>query len=354
LTAQINLEFECTYAEAISRGLCTAMYQDEKVVVLGIGVQYPSGIFGTTNIAYSKFGAKRVIDTPAMENALTGIAVGLAEQGYRPLLVHARVDFMALSLDQIINVVSKWKYMFGGNAGNCPIVIRSIIGRGWGQGATHSQTFHSMLSNIPGLRVLLPATVQDAHDMLLTSFKQDIPTVIFEHRSLYTSRGKLNVEKQIETIQDFYPAVLREGKDVSLAGYSYAVSELMEVANSLSKIGISSEVIDLRSTFNVDLDCLVRSAEKTGYLLLHDVGWSKYGALAEVQAQVLQRSRRPIEVLRVGVAETPSPASEYLEGFFYPKVNHIAGYVLNLIGESEGIMGKISNTNQDSEFLGPY
>src|SRR6266704_219435 len=135
---------QLTYAQALSEGLCQSMERDPAIFVTGIAVDYPSGIFGTTTQAAKRFGPSRVFDAPAMENALTGIAIGAAAMGKRPMSVHPRNDFMFLSFDQLINLAAKWKYMYGGRAGSVPIVVRAVIGRGWGQGATHSQSLQSV------------------------------------------------------------------------------------------------------------------------------------------------------------------------------------------------------------------
>ena len=139
-----------SYAEAISEGTVQAMDRDPSVFIAGIAVDYPSGIFGTTTEPFKRFGKARVFDTPAMENALTGIAIGAAAVGKRPVIVHPRNDFMFLAFDQLINLAAKWKYMYGGRAGTVPIVVRAVVGRGWGQGATHSQSLQAPLAHFPG------------------------------------------------------------------------------------------------------------------------------------------------------------------------------------------------------------
>jgi len=355
MSSELTFETESvSYAQAISRATCDAMSMDQNIVLMGIGVQYPSGIFGTTAEAFAKFGSERVIDVPAMENALTGIAVGLATGGKRPLIVHARVDFMALSFDQIINVVSKWCYMFGGNAGKCPMVIRALIGRGWGQGATHSQSFHSTLAHFPGLRILTPYSVQDAYDMTFQSALGDIPTVIFEHRSLYSSVDTVEFRKEKSPLKRFDPIRLKRGADVTLAGYSFAVQELIYVASLLESHGVFSDVIDLRSLESDSMEVLQQSLEKTGHLVLHDVSWSSYGATAEILARLFETGfSRTVKATRLGLAKSPAPASEFLEPYFYPSIKSIAETVLKMLGK------KTSETlsyRQESgaEFQGPY
>src|SRR3954466_3509953 len=180
---------QLTYAQALSEGLCQAMERDPAIFVTGIAVDYPSGIFGTTTQAAKRFGRDRVFDAPAMENALTGIAIGAAAMGKRPVIVHPRNDFMFLSFDNLINLAAKWRYMFMGRAGNVPIVVRAVIGKGWGQGATHSQSLQAPLAHVDGLTVLMPAFPQDAKGLTIATLRHNGPVVILEHRSLYAMEG---------------------------------------------------------------------------------------------------------------------------------------------------------------------
>src|SRR5579872_2128240 len=150
------------YWQALSEGLVQAMEQDSNIFVTGISVDYAAGVFGATVEACKRFGPKRVFEAPAMENALTGIAIGAAAMGKRPMIVHPRNDFMFLSFDNLINLAAKWRYMFNGRAGNVPIVVRAVIGKGWGQGATHSQSLQGPIAHFPGLTVVMPAFPSDA------------------------------------------------------------------------------------------------------------------------------------------------------------------------------------------------
>ena len=344
---------EMSYAEAISRASVDAARQNERLVFLGIGVQYPSGIFGTTNELYRIFGGNRVIDTPAMENGLTGIAVGLCRTGHKPVVIHARSDFMLLAFDPIINLIAKWNYMFGGEAGKADVVIRSIIGKGWGQGATHSQSFHSLLGHIPGIRVLLPSTVQDAYSMTYASLMDQIPTVIFEHRSLYSTKSKIHIGESKVDLQT--PRRLIEGTHITLAGYSYATYQLVKASEALKKYAITADVFDLRSLNLDNVDDLRSSVQKTKKVLLHDVSWVPYGASSEIVSRLFEGNleTRGIDVNRVGNFFSPAPTSEFLENQFYPSVEDIVKICLKMLGKnSESIS---SSKDQDSmEFLGPY
>src|SRR3979411_1844891 len=170
------------FSEALSEGIVRAMERDPNIYMTGIAVAYPSGSFGSTVEATKRFGPKRVFDSPAMENALTGIAIGAAAVGKRPIIVHPRNDFMFLAFDQLINLAAKWKYMYGGRAGTVPIVVRAVVGRGWGQGATHSQSLQAPLAHFPGLTVLMPTSPNDAKGLMMAALQHDEPVVILEHR----------------------------------------------------------------------------------------------------------------------------------------------------------------------------
>ena len=177
---------ELTFAEAVKEAIDYCISQDDSVFAIGEGVPDPKAIFGTTLGLREKYGADRVLDMPLSENAMTGVCIGSALSGMRPILMHQRADFAFLSMDQIINNAAKWHYMFNGQA-NTPLVIRMVVGRGWGQGPQHSKSFHSWFANLPGIRVAIPSTPFDAKGLLVDSIFSDMPTIIIEHRSLFNN-----------------------------------------------------------------------------------------------------------------------------------------------------------------------
>ncbi|MFA5088741.1 MAG: transketolase C-terminal domain-containing protein, partial [Candidatus Omnitrophota bacterium] len=226
---------ELSYAQAISEGLVQAMERDPQVFIFGLGVDDWKGIFGTTKTAFEKFGPARVFDTPASEGALTGIALGAAYNGKRPVLVHARNDFMFLALDQMINTAAKWKYVYAGQS-SVPIVIRSIVGKGWGQGATHSQSIQSVLAHFPGIYVAMPSSPYIAKGLILKSLRVDAPVVLIEHRSLYDD--KQDVPEGDYEIDFGRAHVARKGKDITIVATSLMVRESLKAAELLSAEGI--------------------------------------------------------------------------------------------------------------------
>ncbi|MEQ8641164.1 MAG: transketolase C-terminal domain-containing protein [Alphaproteobacteria bacterium] len=342
---------ELTYVDALSEGLVQAMEADDGIFVTGIAVDYPSGIFGSTVEAARRFGPSRVFDAPAMENALTGIAIGAAAMGKRPVVVHPRNDFMFLAFDQMINLAAKWKYMYGSHAGSVPIVVRGVIGRGWGQGATHSQSLQSVLAHFPGLQVVMPALPQDAKGLTIAALTGDAPTVILEHRSLYPIAGPVD--------QAFAPtpigkaAVVRDGTDVSVVASSYMVVEAMRAAESLEQDGVSVEVVDLRSIRPLDEETILASVRKTGCLIVADTSWVLYGVASEVAALVAEKAFHSLKapVYRIGLADSPAPVSQPLEDAFYPKASTIAKAALTLLGRTHSHLGDIDLAD---EFKGPY
>lgn len=340
-----------TYAQAISEALVIGMRLNSKVFITGIGVDYPVGVFGTTREALDEFGSSRVFDSPSMENALTGICIGASAQGMRPVIVHHRNDFMFLAFDQMINLAAKWRYMFGGNAGEVPIVVRGIIGRGWGQGATHSQSLQSPIAHFPGIAVVMPATPADAKGLILSALKSPSPVVILEHRSLFDIVGEVP-EGEYETPIGL-ANVLRLGSDVSLICTSYMVIEAMRAAEFLSRYGISVEVIDIRSVRPLDEETIINSVMKTGKVVVADTSWVQYGVASEIAGLVAEKAFSFLKapVVRIGLPDSPAPSSKILEDAFYPSANSLQQAITKLLARED-----ISDTldPEIDNFMGPY
>jgi len=276
---------EGTYREAILEATMGCMESDKDVFVLGEGVDDTGGVFGTTKGLIDIFGEERVIDTPLAENGVTGIAIGSALAGMRPLLVHMRVDFLPLSLDQIANHAAKWSYMFGGEV-SVPITIRAITGRGWGSAAQHSQSLQAIFAHFPGLKVVMPASPYDAKGLLISSIYDNNPVLYLEHRWLYDTRGPL--PEDMYRVPLGKASVKREGTDVTIV----AISQM------------------------------VGSVQKTGRLIVADTAWKEFGVSAEILALILEdpESFRALKApaARVTLPDVPTPASPALEAVFYP------------------------------------
>jgi acetoin:2,6-dichlorophenolindophenol oxidoreductase subunit beta len=340
-----------TYAQAISEALVEVMKKDPRVFVMGLGVTDYKGIFSTTLEVNRLYGPARVIETPASENALTGIAIGAALVGKRPILVHARNDFMFLTLDQMINCAAKWKYMYAGKS-SVPFVVRGIIGKGWGQGPTHSQSIQSFFIHSPGLYVAMPSNPYDVKGALLTAIKGNTPCVILEHRALYDSMGI--VPKGQYTIKIGKARVVRRGSDVTVVATSLMVQEAIKAHMVLKKVGISLEIIDPLFLRPLDEETILRSVRKTGRLISADTSWTTCGFTSEISAIIADKAFHYLKepVRRIGLAQCPAPVSKSLEDEFYPTYKTI-------FLESCRIMGRKQDLNVIQEeivdsFKGPY
>ncbi len=339
------------YKDALEEAYLQCMAQDPSIFIAGIGVDYSSAVFGTTHQIIEKYGSKRIFDTPAMENALTGIAIGAAAMGKRPVIIHLRNDFMFLALDQLINLAAKWKYMYGGNAGNLPIVIRGIIGRGWGQGATHSQSLHTILGYFPGLHVVMPAFPKDAKGLTISALQGNTPTIILEHRSLYETSGV--VDEDCVSVPIGKANIVCEGSDISIIAVSQMAREAIVAAESLRKLGIKAEVIDLRSIRPFDEEAILTSLKKTGRILVIDNGWKMFGVCSEVAAICAEKGFQYLKqpVKRLAWQDCPTPVSKSLEDVFYPNASTIAKEVLLMLNKD---VSSLEDIVIEDNFKGPY
>lgn len=339
------------YWQALSEGIVQAMERDPNIFMTGIAVDYTSGIFGSTVEATKRFGPTRVFDSPAMENALTGIAVGAAAVGKRPIIVHPRNDFMFLAFDNLLNLATKWRYMFGGTNGITPIVVRAVVGRGWGQGATHSQSTHAPLAHFPGLTVAMPAFPKDAKGLMLSALQHTGPVVILEHRSLYDTVGEVPEEPIATPFGK--AAVAREGSDITIVANSFMSYEAVHAADELAKVGIRAEVIDLRTIRPLDEETILASVKKTGRLIVADTSWELCGTSSEVAALVAEKGFSYLKgpVRRIALANCPAPVSQPLEKAFYPTASTIAKAAMVMLDREHGSFGHIDRADT---FKGPY
>jgi acetoin:2,6-dichlorophenolindophenol oxidoreductase subunit beta len=338
------------YKDAIADAFIYEMERNKNIFITGIAVDYPSGIFGSLTKVQKKFGSKRVFDAPAMENAITGIAVGAATQGMRPVIVHPRVDFMFLSFDMLIQLAAKWRYMFGGNGGDVPIVIRAIIGRGWGQGSTHSQSTQSMLAHIPGLNVVMPTYPSDVRGIIISALRGKDPTVILEHRSLYEIDQTITSRKPLPFGQS---KIINKGTDITIVSTSFMTIEASEAVKKLKEEGISVELIDLISIRPLDEKTILRSVNKTGRLICVDTSWELCGVASEIIALATEKSFNSLisAPKRITLPNCPSPVSNSLEKVFYPTSETIFKACQAMMGKK--IISEY-NSNIVDNFKGPY
>ena len=311
-----------SYSLAINEALHQLMERDDSIMLIGQGVKSPWYVGNTANNLVSRFGEKRVIDTPISENGMTGAAVGAALAGMRTIVVHPRMDFMLYAIDPIINEAANWYYMNGGKL-PVPVVFWGIVNRGGEQAAQHSQAFHAMFSHIPGLKVVMPATAYDAKGLMISAVLDNNPVVFIDDRWLYGFEG--NVPEDFFSISLGKGIVRREGSDVTVVALSWMVHEALRAAEQLEKDFISAEVIDPRTIKPIDFELIQHSLEKTGRLVIVDGGWKTCGISAEIAAlageQCFQYLKAPI--IRITLPDTPAPASRILEEIYYPSSNTI-------------------------------
>lgn len=338
---------EMSYADALNSGLGQMMAKDDSVIVIGLGTDYPNAIFGSLSGLSSRYGERRVFDTPLSEEALTGICLGLSLEGLRPVLVHARVEFSLLSMNQIINHLAQWEFTYGRQT---PVVIRMIIGKGWGQGPQHSQSLQSLFAHIPGLKVVMPATAYDAKGLLVSALCEKDPVIFIEHRSLYNKKEK--IPSGLYKVPIGKARVEREGKDITIVAVSYMLYEAIEAVEILSKEGIEAELIDLRSVKPIDEKTIIESVSKTGRLVVCDTGWKSCGISAEVSAIVAENCSLKATVKRVTLPEYQTPTSWVLEEDYYPDSSDIVNACMKVMGR-DGLRSKRTN-EKDSSFKGPF
>ena len=322
-----------TYAQAINEALAIALEIDNSVICYGLGVPDPKGVFSTTLGLQERFGEERVFDIPTSENAMTGVAIGASLNGIRPIMTHQRLDFFLLAMDQLVNNAAKCHYMFGGH-NSVPITIRLIIGRGWGQGPTHSQNLQAIFAHIPGLKVVMPATAPDAKGLLLESIFDDNPVVFLEHRWLHALEG--NVPADDYRIPIGKACHLAQGNDITIVSLSYMTVEALHAVSVLEKEGISCDLIDLRSVKPIDYKLIFSSVRKTGRLLALDTGVTTGSIAGEIVARVCMDCYDSLKQSpkRIALPDFPTPTSKALTKGFYKRAENIIDIVSNMLGKN--------------------
>lgn len=342
-----------SYVDAIREATDLEMARDESVVLFGLDVDDPKAIQGTTRGLAEKFGPARVFGTPLSEDAMTGVAIGMAMAGLRPIHVHIRMDFMLLCMNQLVNVAAKAHYMYGEQV-RVPLVVRSMIGRSWGQGAQHSQAPYAFFMHVPGLRVVAPTNPHDAKGTLIAAIRDDNPVMYVEHRFLHFSHGP--VPEGTYAVDPGRARVVEQGTDVTIVGISHALIESLRAARYLQSVGVRAEVIDPIWLAPLDIATIVQSVRKTGALCVVDNTWTNCGAGAEIVSRVVEALRdRAVRVLRLGFAPTTCPPTPSLEQYFYPNGRSIAAAVFDLVsGGARNWMPEERPDLAEIEFRGPF
>lgn len=319
-----------TYAQALGLALGEEMRRDPRVVVWGVDVGEYGGAFSVTKGLYAEFGPDRVIDMPISELGFTGMAVGAAATGLRPVVELQFSDWITLASDQLVNQAAKMRYMFGGLL-SIPLVLRAPSGGYLRAGAQHSDSFESLLAYVPGLKVVYPATPRDARGLLRSAIRDDNPVVFFEHKKLYGGRGEVPGED--EPIPLGLAEVKREGTDVTIATYAMMVGYSLQAAERLASEGISTEVVDLRTISPLDTATLVSSVRKTHGLVVVQEAWLRFSVGSEIAAVVAEEAYDALDapIVRVAAKYAPIPFSPVLEDYVLPSVSDIEAAVRSVL-----------------------
>ena len=308
---------ELTYAQAVKEALAEEMRRDSCVCILGEDVAEAGTPFKVLSGLVDEFGKERVVDTPISEAGFTGVGVGAAMTGMRPVIDIMFGDFLTLTMDQLVNQAAKVHYMSGGKL-KVPMVLRTTLGATRRSAAQHSQSLHAWLSHVPGLKVVLPSTPYDAKGLLKTAIRDDNPVIFFEDKMMYRQKGPVPAEEY--TIPFGVADIKRTGKDITLVGTSSMVQVALGAASMLEKDGISAEVIDPRTTWPLDEKALVESAKKTSRAIVIDEGYARYGITGEIASVIAEGAFYNLEapVKRMGAMHVPIPFSPPLEDVTVP------------------------------------
>jgi len=321
-----------TYREAITRAMRHAMENNDRTIVFGQGVTDCVGILGTTLNLEEEFGHERVFETPLAEDSMTGFALGASLSGLYPIHVHIRTDFMLLAMNQLVNSIAKYRYMYGGLF-NTPMLIRSIIGRSWGQGAQHSQSLQALFAHIPGIYVVMPSSARTAYATYMYANSTCIsPVVSLEHRLLYDYSFAINDDDE-EILNPFTSFKVRQGGDVTIVATSIMVEEAIRAANYVKEMtDLNVDIIDLHCISHPDENLIIESVRNTGRLIVADTGWESFGVCAEVARIIATNEpnllKAPIKCL--SLAKAPCPTAHRLESWYYPDMANLVDSIYSI------------------------
>lgn len=347
------MDKKMSMTSALAQATVLALERFPEVLVIGEGAKDHKGIFGTTLPANRKF-PERVFESPLSEEAVTGICGGASLMGARPIMIHQRIEFMMLAMNQLVNHISKWRYIFAGRGGGMPMVVRVIIGRGFGQSARHSQNLQSLVAHIPGLAVVAPSNAYNAKGLLLASIVSDDPVIFIEHRSLHA------LEQEIPT--EYYEVplgqarVAREGRDATVVTCSFMTEEALSAAEVCRQAGVEVEVVDLQTLNPLDERAILESVKKTGRLVAADLTWRNCSVAATVAALAAEKAfnhlKAPIKV--VSLPDTPTPCSWVLEEEYYPTSNDILKAIVQTLGIPLSEHNALARLLKARRFDGPF
>lgn len=338
-----------TYQDALREATREEMARDPRVFVYGI----ETNAFGSLRGLEAEFGPERVVVTPLSEEGMTGFGVGAAMNGLRPIHVHIRVDFLLLAFNQIANILSSVHYGSGGSL-SAPLVIRAIIGRGWGQGYQHSKSMSSVFAHIPGIKVVMPTTPSDAKGLLVSAIRDPNPVLVLEHRWLYWQEGPVPAGDYCTPIGP--GQILRSGTDVTVVATSWMNVEALHAARILDRRGVSVEIVDPRTVAPLDDTLMIESVRKTHRCVVADLDWVPYGASAEIAARIYEKAFESLElpIERVGCAHAPCPTGRNLEEAFYPNALSIVRTIEKQLSLEPADLSEERFFSYENRFEGPF
>lgn len=308
--------------DAIREGLTEVAKKDPSVIFFAEGVADPTAVFGTIKGLPQHIAPERIIEMPIAENGLCGVAIGAAMMGKRPVISFHRVEFALLAMEQIVNNAAKAHYISRGRH-KVPLVLRLVVGRGWGQGPEHSQSLETMFALVPGLKVLMPCYPKDAKGMMISAVEDDNPVIVIEHRWVHYVQGQVPSGYYTEPLDG--PREVHAGKDLTIVSTSYMTLEAVRAAEQLEKLGHSATVFDLRVVRPLILERVIASVAKTGRLMTVDTGFRKFGVGAEIVSEIVTNCFDKLKAppVRIGLPDHPTPSSRGLVPGFYPDAARI-------------------------------
>ncbi len=324
---------DLTFGQAIKEALAEEMRRDPRVFVIGEDVAEAGTVFKVLSGLVDEFGRERVIDSPISEAGITGIGVGAAMTGMRPVVDIMFGDFMTLAMDQVVNQAAKVHYMSGGKL-KVPLVVRTTMGATRRSAAQHSQSLYAWMAHVPGLKVVLPSTPADAKGLLKSAIRDDNPVIFFEDKMMYQMKGP--VPEADYTIPLGVADVKRAGTDVTIVATSSMVHVALDAARHLEGDGISAEVLDPRTLLPLDREALIASAQKTGRVIVVDEGYEQYGVTAEIASVIAEGAFDYLDapVRRMGAMNVPVPFSPVLEDQTVPTAEAVADAAGRLCGRA--------------------
>lgn len=344
-----------SYCQAINQTLAREMERDSSVFLYGVGLGTRDQFFGSIAGLKNRFGPDRVIDTPIAENSMMGFGLGAAVNGLRPVMHHIRVDFLMLCMDQLVNMVAPYSYSTGGKV-PVPLVIRAVVGRGWGQGWQHSKSLHSIFAHIPGLRVLLPTTPADAGGLLTAALRGNDPTLMIEHRWLYEVEDEVPDGDFVLPI-DKPGEVLRLGGDLTIVATSWMAVEALHAARLLEQHhGVQPEVIDITCAAPLNMGLANRSIIKTGYGIVVDNDWGPCSLGTEIACALNENAFQAHHrhVARLSWDHSSCPTVRCLEDQFYPNAHGIVRTAERMLSLPKADLSQEEFYSHTKRFKGPF